>query len=488
MNHHLAADVIRELTGREVAVSPMYEKVNEWRSWLEGNVKGFHEYQQATDLTGPRPRYQTIRRHRMNMLLKGAEDWASILLNERTRIAVDNEAAAIWLMGANETCGVFGACDFWRNANELITTSRWAGTAAFEVYVKRMNVAISETGEVGDADRLTGGEGVGINFLCADQILPISHDNGILREAAFLSDRVVGNSIQTQLSVHVLIGKEYALINAVLDESGKFIREPEVILTGCAIPWFSLIRKSGSNIFDPDSPFGVSIISGNEDVLKGLDATFDNFVCDFLLGRKQVFMNSSMFALDAVGNRVAPQLAGQTLFIKTGDSIEDGKKYIEEYNPALRVAENAEAVQKMLDLFSFKIGLGMGRYRFEPGEIQTATEYTGRKQDLVQNAAKEMIGVEKALTELVRALLWVGANVLHIPGIDADADVTVIADDGYIIDQESERKRWAEEVAQGLRSKLEYRMKFCGESEEEARAALKQIRAESPSVGELLGM
>lgn len=485
MNYQMAAEAVRELTGREVTVSPMYTKINEWRMWLEGNVKGFHEYKQATDLTSGRVRYQTIRRHRMNMMLKGAEDWASILLNERTRIAVDNDAAALWLMGANETGGVFGACDFWRNANELITTSRWAGTAAFEVYVKRMEVALSESDTEG---RLISGEGVGINFLSAEQILPISYDNGVLREAAFLSDRVDGNSVYTRMSIHLLVGDEYALISTEIDQSGKIIRTPETILTGCTIPWFSLIRKSGANIFDPDSPFGVSIISGNEDVLKGLDATFDNFVCDFLLGRKQVFMNSSMFARDDDGNRVAPQLAGQTLFIRTGDSIEDGKKYIEEYNPTLRVAENAEAVQKMLDLFSFKIGLGMGRYRFESGTIQTATEYAGKKQDLVQNAAKEMIGVEKALTELVRALLWVGANVLRVPGVDADADVTIIADDGYIIDQESERKRWAEEVAQGLRSKLEYRMKFCGESEEEARAALEQIRAESPSVGELLGM
>lgn len=487
MDHHLAAEAVRKLTGREIAVSPMYAKVNEWRSWLEGNVKGFHEYKQATDLTGEKPRYQTIRRHTMNMLLKGAEDWASLLLNERTRLVLASEASARWLMGENETGGVFGRTDFWRNANELIATSRWAGTAAFEVYVKRMEVSQASGG--GEASlRLASGDDVGINFLCADQILPISHDNGILREAAFVSDRVVGNSILTQLSVHVLAGAEYALMNAVLDESGKFIREPEVILTGSPYPWFSLIRKSGSNIFDPDSPFGVSIISGNEDVLKGLDATFDNFVCDFLLGRKQVFMNSSMFALDADGNRVAPQLAGQTLFIKTGDSLEDGKKYIEEYNPTLRVAENAEAVQKMLDLFSFKIGLGMGRYRFESGTIQTATEYTGKKQDLVQNAAKEMICVEKALTETVRALLWIGGNVLRVPGVDAESEITVLADDGYIIDQESERKRWQEEVAQGLRSKLEYRMHFCGESEEEARAALEQIRAESPLSGELLGM
>ena len=89
MDYRMAVEAVRRLTGREVAISPMYAKVSEWRAWLEGNVKGFHEYKQATDLAGPRPRYQTIRRHSMNMLLKGSEDWASVLLNERTRVAVD---------------------------------------------------------------------------------------------------------------------------------------------------------------------------------------------------------------------------------------------------------------------------------------------------------------------------------------------------------------------------------------------------------------
>ena len=76
--------------------------------------------------------------------------------------------------------------------------SRWAETAAFEVYVKRMEVS-QASGGGGASGRLVSGDDVGINFLCADQILPISHDNGILREAAFVSDRAVGNSILTQL-------------------------------------------------------------------------------------------------------------------------------------------------------------------------------------------------------------------------------------------------------------------------------------------------
>ena len=63
-------------------------------------------------------------------------------------------------------------------------------------------------------------------------------------------------------------------------------------------------------------------------------------------------------------------------------------------------------VQRMLDIFSFKTGLGKGFYKLdEDGMVKTATEYTGSKQALVRNVAKEMIGV-RAKT-LIQAVLWV---------------------------------------------------------------------------------
>ena len=56
---------------------------------------------------------------------------------------------------------------------------------------------------------------------------------------------------------------------------------------------------------------------------------------------------------------VAPQMAGANLFLNTGDSIAEGK-FIEEYNPKIRVDENVLGLQKMLDLFAFKIGSWRG--------------------------------------------------------------------------------------------------------------------------------
>jgi len=198
-------------------------------------------------------------------------------------------------------------------------------------------------------------------------------------------------------------------------------------------------------------------------------------------------MNSTLFTQDDEGRFIAPQMMGDSLFINVGDRLKSEKSLLEEYNPQLRVQENADGVQRMLDIFSFKIGLGKGFYKLdEDGMVKTATEYTGSKQGLVRNVAREMIGIEAALKQLIEAVLWIGENILHVPGVSFEEDVRVIADDSYIVDEYTERKVWQEEVAQGLRSKAEYRKRFMGESDEEAKLAIGNIRSESPVLTDLL--
>lgn len=477
MNIDKIIDAITKLTGRAISKSPMYAKVNEWRAWLNGTVDGFHEYTAMTDLVNNR--YTKIKRHKTDMFKRAAEDWASMLLNEKTRIELDDTTSELWLQGDDGKGGVLADSAFRRNANELVTTSRWSGTGAFEVYVDNMDVGVEDS-------RLYGGSGIGINFLAADQIIPISHRNGTLKEAAFASERLDGDKKFLDVTMHTLVSGTYQLTKFTLDKDGKLVGEPTTVNTLSPIPWFSVIRKSGYNRHDQGGPFGASIVDGSEDVLKGLDAAFDNFIVDFMLGRKMVFMNSSMFSEETDGNRIAPQMAGATLFLKVGDSQKDGK-LLDEYNPTLRVAENAEGVQKMLDLLSFKVGLGEGFYRLgEKGEIQTATEFVGSKQTLVKNVAKEMIGVSEALVNIVQAVLWVGENVLKVPGVKADASVTVLSDDSYITDELTERKMWQSEIAQGLRSPVEYRMRFFGESEEDAAKAISAMNASDPNILRLL--
>lgn len=481
MNQAVVADFLNKQYGISIPVSPMYGYIETWRQWLEGNVKGFHSYDIVSNLV--EGTHRKVRRHRTNMLQRAANDWAAILLNEKTRIVVDDKSSEVWLMGDNEdddeNGGVFGENDFWRCANELISTSRWSGTAAFELFIRGAEVTEKTS-------NLVGGSGLGVNFLSADQIIPISHENGLLQEAAFVSDKVIDGEECQFVSVHKKNDAGlYEISSFYLDSYGKPMRVEGsglTVHTGSPVPWFALIRKSGPNIFDYNSPFGVSIISGAEDVLMALDSAFDNFVNDFQLGRKMVFMNRSMFG---PGN-VAPQESGESLFITVGDQLMDKQQMLKEYNPALRTSENAEGVQKALDMFSLMVGLGAHHYQFDHGTIKTATEFVGERQDMVQNAYREMISIKKALKTIVKAMLWIGRNILAQP-VNPDAKITIQADDSYIIDAEAEKAEWREDISLGLRSKTEYRMRFYGETEEEAAAAIARVKTENPSISDLLG-
>lgn len=183
MDQKKVIGAIKQLTGRDIVVAnTMYEKINTWRDWLNGDVDGFYEYTMSVDLVNKRT--AKMKRHRTDMFKRACEDWASLLLNELTRFELDNKATEQWLQGKDGNGGILGDNDFRRNANELIMVSRWAGTAAFEAYIEGGTV-IAESGQ------LLSGKDIGINFLSGDQIIPISHRNGIIKEVAFVSEKII---------------------------------------------------------------------------------------------------------------------------------------------------------------------------------------------------------------------------------------------------------------------------------------------------------
>jgi A118 family predicted phage portal protein len=189
--------------------------------------------------------------------------------------------------------------------------------------------------------------------------------------------------------------------------------------------------------------------------------------------------------VDAEGNIVTPDDVMQQLFVQVGDALvdENGKQMaVQEFNPELRVQENKEGIQSQLDYLSFKCGLGTKHYQFNAGSVVTATQYMGDKQELIQNAAKHYIVIERSLKALVRAILWAGKEILG-QSVDPEATVTINFEDSYIIDKESERLRDLQEIRDGIMQKYEYRVKWYGEDE----ATAKKMIAQQLSNDELMG-
>ena len=82
--------------------------------------------------------------------------------------------------------------------------------------------------------------------------------------------------------------------------------------------------------------------------------------------------------------------------------------------------------------------------------------------------------MEQFLISLVRSIIHIGK---HLMGADIaeNADIEIDFDRSVIIDDTAERLQDSQDVRDGLMAKWEYRMKYYGETEEDARAVIDEI-------------
>lgn len=467
--------------------SRYYAHIAVWTDWWRGFHPPFHRYRQVN------PDGTVIERklYSMRMAKKVCEDWASILLNEKTKLVIDDEQSRKYLIGdGDQDGGEFRRLGFWDQGNKLIEKAFYSGTGAF--VMGAANMAVTGEGEVvPDAEaRLT------IDYLDAQKIIPLSSSNGIITEAAFVSEENRRGEPVLYLEIHEIEKSgTYCVTNCCFRAKGDELISTElpdgvapVWHTGSPYPLFALVSPNEVNAVEHSNGLGASVFSNAIDQLQGVDLAYNNFCRDFYLGGKKVFYNKSLVrtARDAQGNAVtlAPDDVAQQLFMTMGDGedFDDVNSLVHEFNPALRVGENRDGVQAMLDYLSFKCGLGAKHYQFNSGSVVTATQYMGDKQELVQHAAKHYITVEAALKAVARAALWIGREVEGRP-VDPETEVTVQFEDGYVIDKESERLRDQQEVRDGLMQAWEYRVKWYGEDEAAAKAALAGRRSDEEWMG-----
>ena len=336
---------------------------------------------------------------------------------------------------------------------------------------------------------------IDLNYICADKIIPLTVDNGDIIEAAFCSDVCIKGHNRIYLEIHRIEKDEYVIENhmfAADRKSEKLLKEiqlpddvPQIIYTGSDKPWFSICTPAIVNPIDNNNGMGCAVFANAIDNLKGVDLAYNNLNSDFWLGQKKVFLNKNLLGDLSGTKKVAPDEVNQQLFYFVGEVMDDGtgKTMVQEHNPDLRVSDNTAGIQAQLDYLSFKVGFGTKHYQFNAGSIVTATQYTGDKQDLIQNAHKHFIKVEGFLHRLVKTILWIGHNYIDV-AIKEDAHITVVFDQSPLVDENAERQRDKDDVATGIMQKWEYRVKWYGETETEAKKALKDGE---PTDDDLLG-
>lgn len=420
-----------------------YTRVKEYLAWYQNFVEGFHKYSVFNGL-----KKVPIERHRLGMAKTCCEDHANLLLNEKVQITAEAFPALDDVLEAN---------NFRERANRLLEVAFALGTGALVEYK--------------DAD-----DQPRIDYIRADMIYPLSWDNLVIKECAFCSCKIVDKQERYYIQIHTLDGGQYVIENVYLDQLGTTIPAPDgvepVVKTGSREPLFQIIKPNVVNNLELDNPMGISVYGNALSQLKALDIVFDRYVNEFDLGGMRVLVPMSMATIEMQKNgTVEPVFDTNDTVFHVFETQAEGAK-IETVAPQLRADQFDLGMQKMLDLFSKKVGLGNGYYRFDGGQVKTATEVISAQSDLYKNRQKNEIPLRAALTAMVRALSF-------LSGGSSDIEVEINFDDSIIEDQNAITQKNILLITNGLRSKVDAIMEIEKCSREEAEAKLAAIQQES---------
>lgn len=450
-----------------------YRQIEVWRSWYNSNVRKFHTYKvyrgNGTSVS--------CTRYSLGMAKKVCEDMADLLLNEKVTITIEDSATDTFVKNVLES-------NTWEElGNEFQEWKAALGTVAYVVYIK--DAMVDETGN------MVGGS-VGINYVEAAHIYPTSWQNKVITECIFTFPKTYKRKKYIHFQYHRIEDvpsesrKQYVIENTVVENTtgtGKeltpeeweeipaFHGLAERIETGSEQPLFIIDRLNMVNNADEDTtnPMGVALFANGMDVIRKLDLEYDSYANEFSLGRKRIFV-APEFLTTQDGNAVFdPE---DTVFYELPeDYFKDTKEAMHEVNMELRIGEHSQAINDDLNWLSFKCGFGTDRYKFENGQVKTATEVISENSDMYRTLQKHELVLERVLVQLIRTIIRAGISIGTM-GLQENAAVTVVFDDSIIQDKETERQNDRQDVAMGAMGVDEYRAKWYGETKEEARKNL----------------
>lgn len=306
------------------------------------------------------------------------------------------------------------------------------GTTA--CYIRLDNVTFMDDGSV------QGGE-IKLNYVEADAFLPLTVDNDIVTEAAFSGSTLVKGRKQSTLVLFTIENGLYTAETHVFDDKGGEVKDKETIVQLGDVKPFAVMRNAEVNNLGDMEGYGLPKLWDAIPALKVVDLCYNVLFSDLDKAEKIILVNELLCEFDDNGK---PKMTTEQkkLFVLVGEKLPDpqDEALIQEYNPEIRIDQITKAFELALSLLSMSFGYGTKKYSFENGQITTATEYVGERQDQMQELNRQRQEAIRYIQDICKAVMWF-ANTFQGKAFNLEQEILVDFDDSYITDKEAELER-----------------------------------------------
>lgn len=422
------------------------EETNDW--YTNQKIKGFHDAEMVNG--------ETYDLERMNFAKTVCSDDANLI--EAVEITAQKNKKQ-----NKEINAILNNNKFIKRFREQVEEMSANGTVG--AYISLENAEIYQDGTIKNGK-------ISINYCNALNIIPLTVVKKEIIECAFVSSVYKDTEQLEMIVMFNLIDGKYQAKTVYLDSNGN---EKEIQTVQLAeVKPFAIMRTAQVNNLKMKG-YGYPKLWSAIPNLKIIDLGFTMLKRDLEKADKLILLNERLASKDKNGNKIPPSKAMRKIFIQFGqDKLPEEKSLYQEYNPTIRIGEFTQTFELALGMLSMSFGYGTKKYKFENGQIMTASEYVGDRQDMLQAINKQRAESTDYITDIVKAIRWF-SNTFNGTSY-ADDEITVDYDDSYIEDKNA--------IIEALRNdalsfeidtlKVWYLCKRYNITEEEAKALLNE--------------
>lgn len=326
--------------------------------------------------------------------------------------------------------------------------------------------------------------GLEVQFIQADAFFPISFDgNGRISQCIFLDEYRKGEKRYSRLEIHEMRGGKVYISNRCFVSTNDFSigneisvssverwggLESECILEGYGQLPFGYFRVPIANAVENNSPLGVSVYSRSVDRIRIADKRYSQIDWEFDAKEAAVHVADSILKKNPETQKPEYPAGKERLYREFEYNVgAQDKPLLDAYSPNIRDQSYINGFNNQLRRIEFECNLAYGTLS-DPNMVdKTAEEIRASKQRSYSFIADVQTALQTALEDAVAAMDFYCTAYRLAPA--GEYDISFSWDDSIIVDANKERESDRQDVAIGAMPLWEYRAKWYGETEEQAK-------------------